>query len=153
MLDIYLEKTEKPKFDIIRIFRTDFNCLKNTNITQVSSLPPTRRLMYNMLPRAIWDLYIHGSRQILAVDFDLMLTKKRKDGYIPANTKYAEKFNNWENRFRLDSINGHDPFTQFEILKLMWDKGMFEPIGRTKEVLSMGLEEFATALTQTYQRG
>ena len=66
-----------------------------------------------------WAIGLFLFKDILAIDFDLMLTKKRKDGYIPANTKYAEKFNNWEYRFRLDSINGHDPFTQYEVLKLM----------------------------------
>ena len=71
---------------------------------------------FNLLPICIADLIMHGIYSINIYAMDLQLTPRREKNYYP------EKFNYYGNEIEHLNISNHDPISQFDFVKILYEK-------------------------------
>lgn len=103
---------------------------------------------YNLIPLVLMDLLLYNPRNIKVFHSDLMLTQKRYNGYYSYNT--LEKTNSEiNNSFRVSSIT-HDPITQYNLLKRLYDIKKISGDKVFEKVMDIGLLNYLKNLQDLY---
>ena len=93
----------------------------------------------------ILDLSRYNPEEIFLYHFDVMLSKERIAGY------YTDVKNNEELHLKMiKCFPGHDPVTQFLILKSFWKSGFIKGDERFEEVISMNAENYMKSMQKNY---
>ena len=99
----------------------------------------------SLIQNIIVDLSRYNPRDIFLYHFDVMLSKDRIVGY------YTDVNNNEELRLKmLKCFPGHDPVTQFLILKFFWKLNFIKGDSRFEEVISMDAEDYMKNMQKNY---
>ena len=102
------------------------------------------------LPNIIIDILHHNPKKIFLYHFDMMLTKERVSGYTPEYLKENKDLKYLVNK-RLNGLAGHDPVTQFVIMKSFWKRGIVEVDPKLEEVINMKVEDYMKNLQKNYR--
>ena len=99
------------------------------------------RVLFNgsltSIQNIVLDLFNFNPKEIFLYHFDVMLTKERIAGYYP-------KENDGENLhlYMINSFIGHDPVTNFLILKSFWQQGFIKGDLRFENVMKMETKDY-----------
>ena len=97
------------------------------------------------------DILHSNPKKIFLYHFDMMLTKERVAGYTPENLKENKDVKYLVNK-RLNGLAGHDPVTQFVIMKSFWKRGIVDGDYRFEEVMKMKVEDYMKNLQKYYRK-
>ena len=103
------------------------------------------------LPNIVMDILHSNPKKIFLYHFDMMLTKERVAGYTPENLKENKDVKYLVNK-RLNGLAGHDPVTQFVIMKSFWKRGIVDGDYRFEEVMKMKVEDYMKNLQKYYRK-
>ena len=99
----------------------------------------------SLIQNIILDLSRYNPKEIFLYHFDVMLSKDRIAGY------YTDVKNNEELHLKMiKCFPGHDPVTQFLILKSFWKLGFIKGDERFEEVISMNAEDYMKSMQKNY---
>ena len=99
----------------------------------------------SLIQNIILDLSRYNPEEIFLYHFDVMLSKERIAGY------YTDVNNNEELHLKMiKCFPGHDPVTQFLILKSFWKSGFIKGDERFEEVISMNAENYMKSMQKNY---
>ena len=105
----------------------------------------------NVLPNILIDLMRFNPKEIFLYHFDIMLTKERFAGYYIKEMKNKIKYKDQLIKIRTRGLAGHDPITQFIILKKFWKNKFLKGDKRFKEVIEMNIEDYIKELQKNYR--
>ena len=136
---IYMEKILKRLF-------SDGIDIKNLNVRTLKTVDSA---LFNgslsLIQNIIVDLARYNPKEIFLYHFDVMLSKERIPGY------YTDVSNNKELHSKMiKCFPGHDPVTQFLILKSFWKLGFIKGDKRFEEVISMDVESYMRNMQKNY---
>ena len=80
----------------------------------------------------------------------MMLTKERVSGYTPEYTKENTDLKYLVNK-RLMGLAGHDPVTQFIIMKSFWKRRIVEGDSDFEKVMKMEIVDYMKNLQKNYR--
>ena len=103
------------------------------------------------LPNIIIDVLRFNPKKIFLYHFDMMLTKERVAGYFTPDSEEENKNIKHLTNNRLTGLAGHDPVTQFVILKSFWKRGIIEGDFRFEEVIKMEIKDYMKNLQKNYR--
>jgi hypothetical protein len=103
------------------------------------------------LPNIIIDVLRFNPKKIFLYHFDMMLTKERIAGYFTPDSEEENKNIKHIMNKRLTGLAGHDPVTQFVILKSFWKRGIIEGDFRFEEVIKMEVKDYMKNLQKNYR--
>ena len=103
------------------------------------------------LPNIIIDVLRFNPKKIFLYHFDMMLTKERIVGYFTPDSEEENKNIKHLTNKRLTGLAGHDPVTQFAILKSFWKRGIIEGDFRFEEVIKMEVKDYMKNLQKNYR--
>lgn len=100
----------------------------------------------SLVQNIIVDLARYNPKEIFLYHFDVMLSKERIYGY------YTDVNNNKELHLKMiKCFPGHDPVTQFLILKSFWKLGFIKGDYRFEEVMKMEAEDYMKNMQKNYR--
>tara|TARA_B100000787_G_scaffold168545_1_gene157506 strand:+ start:958 stop:2325 length:1368 start_codon:yes stop_codon:yes gene_type:complete len=100
----------------------------------------------SLVQNIIVDLSRYNPKEIFLYHFDVMLSKERISGY------YTDVNNNKELHLKMiKCFPGHDPVTQFLILKSFWKLGFIRGDYRFEEVMKMEAEDYMKNMQKNYR--
>ena len=108
------------------------------------------RVLFNgsltSIQNIVLDLFNFNPKEIFLYHFDVMLTKERIAGYYP-------KENDGENLhlYMINSFIGHDPVTNFLILKSFWQQGFIKGDLRFENVMKMETKDYMKRMEKKYR--
>ena len=100
---------------------------------------------YNLLPICIADLIMHGIYSINIYAMDLQLTLRREKNYYP------EKFNYHGKEIEHLNISNHDPISQFDFVKILYEKKILKGDKKFNNVMQLTREQYAHIMQNNYQ--
>ena len=99
----------------------------------------------SLIQNIIFDLSRFNPKKIYLYHFDVMLSKDRISGY------YTDIKNNYDLHLKMTKcFPGHDPVTQFLILKSFWKLGFIEGDDRFEEVMKMKAKDYMLNMQKNY---
>jgi len=101
---------------------------------------------FNLLPICIADLIFHGAENIYIYANDLELTPTREKNYYPKTWNYHGKEKELQNE------SDHDPLTQFDFIKQMFEKKILKGDSRFTDVMGMSRQQFAQKIQNNHQK-
>ena len=105
----------------------------------------------NALPNILIDILKYNPKDIMLYHFDLMLTINRVKGYTTNSVKLDKKKSQLI-KLRLQGLAGHDPITQFIILKTFWSKGLIKGDINFVKIINMEAKGYMKSLQKNYPR-
>lgn len=144
-------KAPSQSENILKRLSNDGHDIKNLKGRSIQRID--KALFYgglHSLPNIIIDILRFNPKKIFLYHFDMMLTKKRVDGYTP---EYLQENNDTKylvNK-RLNGLAGHDPITQFVIMKAFWKKGIVDGDLYFQNVIKMDIENYMKNLQKNYR--
>ena len=100
----------------------------------------------SLIQNIIFDLSRYNPKEIYLYHFDVMLSKARIPGY------YTDVKNDKELHLKMiKSFPGHDPVTQFTVLKNFWKLGFIKGDNRFEQVMKMDLEDYMKNMQKNYR--
>lgn len=102
------------------------------------------------LPNIVVDILRFNPKKIILYHFDMMLTKERVSGYTPEYTKENTDLKYLVNK-RLMGLAGHDPVTQFIIMKSFWKRRIVEGDSDFEKVMKMEIVDYMKNLQKNYR--
>ena len=99
-----------------------------------------------MLPICIADLIFHGAENISIYANDLELSPTREKNYYPKIWNYHGKEKDLQNE------SDHDPLTQFDLIKKMFEKRILKGDLKFKDVMRMTRQQFAQKIQNNHQK-
>jgi hypothetical protein len=130
--------------------KIDIKNLKSRIITRVDKVLFNGSL--HGLPNIVLDILPYNPKKIFLFHFDMMLTKTRIKGYhIPESWLKDDDDKDFLFR-RLEGFAGHDPITQFVIMKSLYKKGLIDGDDYFDKVISMSVEDYMKNLQKNYSR-
>ncbi len=121
---------------------------KNQNLRSLAYAQPLvpSHGNFNLLPICIADLIFHGADNIYVYANDLELSPKREKNYYPITWNYHGKEKELQNE------SDHDPLTQFDFIKLMFEKKILKGDLRFTEVMGMTRQQYAQKIQNNHQK-
>lgn len=101
----------------------------------------------NSIPNIVLDLLPFRPKNVKIFHADLMLTVDRQKGYYPEEWNRDNKM---EKDYLKSSSRAHDPVTQYNLLRNLWDKDLIEGDERFNMVMSLGDEEYMRQMQLIY---
>lgn len=101
---------------------------------------------FTALPKILLHLIHFEPTELNIFNADLMLTKERKDGYVPGDWQW----NNMVDEFRRICATLHEPITQFKLLKSLYLHGSFKADARLDRVMRLSTKEYVDSINQLY---
>ena len=101
---------------------------------------------FNLLPICIADLIFHGAENIYIYANDLELSPTREKNYYPKTWNYHGKEKELQNE------SDHDPLTQFDFIKKMFEKKILKGDLRFTDVMGMSRQQFAQKIQNNHQK-
>ena len=101
---------------------------------------------FNLLPICITDLIFHGAENISIYANDLELSPTREKNYYPKIWNYHGKEKDLQNE------SDHDPLTQFDLIKKMFEKRILKGDLKFTDVMRMTRQQFAQKIQNNHQK-
>lgn len=101
---------------------------------------------FNLLPICIADLIFHGAENISIYANDLELSPTREKNYYPKIWNYHGKEKDLQNE------SDHDPLTQFDFIKKMFEKKILKGDLKFTDVMRMTRQQFAQKIQNNHQK-
>jgi hypothetical protein len=99
----------------------------------------------SLIQNIIFDLSRYNPKKIYLYHFDVMLSKERISGY------YTDVKNHDDLHLKMTKcFPGHDPATQFFILKSFWKLGFIQGDDRFEEVMKMDTKDYMINMQKNY---
>ena len=94
----------------------------------------------------VLDLFKFNPKEIFLYHFDVMLTKERIEGYYP-----KERAGENLHLYMINSFIGHDPVTNFLILKSFWKQGFIKGDLRFESLMKMETKDYMKIMQKKYR--
>jgi hypothetical protein len=95
----------------------------------------------NALEYAISDLLLYSPLKIKIFSMDMRLSNKKLSSYGTVSASYLDVWT---------PTVGHDPFSQFTLMKSLFSQGLLDVDGNLKRILCLSVDEYMSELQDNY---